>query len=95
MWTGLNVCTIIRLPPDYDYITEVAPDQPLATRDDIRRLERLIDELHRQQDVHFTRMAQLQADIDMIRGAWSKVKPPPDAEPYSGVERRRASRKNR
>lgn len=48
-------------------------DQPLATRDDIRRLERLIDEMKRQQDVPFTRIGQLQAHIDLIRGAWSKV----------------------
>ena len=62
------------------------PDHPFATRDDIRRLEQLIEEMRHDLDVQFTRIAQLQADLDLIRGAWSKVKD------YAGPERRRAAR---
>ena len=55
-------------------------DSALATRDDIRRLEELIAALQKAMDrivhdqlVQFTRMAQLQADIDLVRGAWTKM----------------------
>ena len=60
--------------------------------DDKRRLEQLIaalqttvDSITRDQKVQFTRIAQLQADIDVIRSAWSKLKP---ADDYKGPERR-------
>ena len=50
----------------------------IATSEDIRRLERQIADLgaalERQANdlqVQFTRMAQLQADIDVIRGGWA------------------------
>ena len=77
-----------------------APDEPLATRDDLRRLESELAELRdavarllREQQVHFTRMAQLQADIDLIRSAWSKIKPPDvTGASYTGPERRRLPR---
>ena len=45
---------------------------------DFDRLERLCEQLRNDLDVQFKRIAQLQADIDMIRGAWTKVKPRPD-----------------
>jgi hypothetical protein len=41
--------------------------------------------------VQFTRIAQLQADIDLIRAAWTRVK----SEPYKGPERRSIARKKR
>jgi hypothetical protein len=66
------------------------PDHPFATRDDLRRLELLIEQMRHDLDVQFTRIAQLQADLDLIRGAWAKVKPA-DA-PYIGPERRGKSR---
>ena len=56
-------------------------DQVLATRDDdIRRLEgriaelvRLLDAVIREQKTQFTRIAQLQADLDLIRGVWTRL----------------------
>ena len=65
-------------------------DEPLATRDDIRRLERTIEQLRQALDVQFTRIAQLQADLDLIRGAWNKLESPKDL--YTGPDRRRKSR---
>jgi hypothetical protein len=57
-------------------------DELFSLREDIRRLERLIadltgivQEVQKDQRVQFTRIAQLQADLDLIRAAWSKVKP--------------------
>jgi hypothetical protein len=66
-------------------------DQPLATRDELRRVERQIENQQKQLDVQFTRIAQLQADIDLIRAAWTRVK----SEPYKGPERRSIARKKR
>jgi hypothetical protein len=78
----------------------------LATREDVRRLEKMlaalqltIDELRRDQAVQFMRIAQLQADIDVVRGAWSKVPPASDAtsaqppRKYTGPDRRLIARK--
>ena len=63
-----------------------APDSALATRDDIRRLEEMILALKREidrivhdQEVQFKRIAQLQAEMDLVRRAWTK-KPPSDEE---------------
>jgi hypothetical protein len=54
----------------------------LATRDDIDRLSRQIAALTAAIERHdaslkmgLTRMGQLQADIDVIRGAWAKLPP--------------------
>ena len=65
-----------------------------AARDDIQRLEREIQELrtvldqhHRELAVQLTRIAQVQADLDLIRAAWTKVRAAD--VPYSGSERRR------
>jgi len=56
-------------------------DPSLATRDDIYRLERQIEALKaalerhdREIQMHVTRMGQLQADIDVIRAAWTKIR---------------------
>jgi hypothetical protein len=79
-------------------------DQPLVTQDDIRRLEKqiaalqaLLDRFGHDQGVQFTRIAQVQADIDLIRGAWTKVTAPADraGQPYTGPERRQKPRKHR
>ena len=59
----------------------VADHSPLrpVTREDIERLERTVDalrdELRKVVDVQFKRMAQLQADIDLIRSAWAQIRP--------------------
>jgi hypothetical protein len=57
------------------------PGPELATLDDIARLSRQIAELTAAVERHdaslkmgLTRMGQLQADIDLIRGAWAKLK---------------------
>jgi hypothetical protein len=55
-------------------------DSTLATHDDIRRLEDMIvalkkemDRIVHDQDVQFKRIGQLQADIDLVRGAWTEM----------------------
>jgi len=81
-------------------------ESALATRDDIRRLEELIaglqkamDRIVHDQQVQFTRMAQLQADIDLVRGAWTKMAAageettPAKRRTYAGSERRLTARK--
>ena len=81
-------------------------DSALATRDDIRRLEQLItafqtamDRITHDQDVQFKRIAQLQADIDLIRSAWTKIPPASEApesskrRTYTGPDRRIVTRK--
>lgn len=81
-------------------------DSALTTRDDIRRLEELIaalqkamDRITHDQEVQFKRIAQLQADIDLIRSAWTKIPPASEAtesskrRPYAGPERRLTARK--
>ena len=79
------------------------PDSSVAPRDEVRRLEQQLAELRetlaavlRDQQVQFTRIAQIQADIDLIRAAWSKVKDRDPIDPtYTGPERRRTHRKVR
>jgi hypothetical protein len=53
-----------------------------ATRADVERLERQLAELRAAIERHdaslkmgLTRMGQLQADIDLIRAAWTKITP--------------------
>jgi hypothetical protein len=78
------------------------PDSPVASRE-VRRLEQQLAELRealdavlRDQQVQFTRIAQLQADIDLIRAAWSKLEDRDPIDPtYTGPERRRTHRKVR
>ena len=57
----------------------------MATPEDIQRIESQIADLKAVLDRHskelatqLTRIAQLQADIDLIRAAWSKIAPPRD-----------------
>jgi hypothetical protein len=81
-------------------------DAVLATRDDIRRLEHLIaalqttmDRIVHDQEVQFKRIAQLQADIDLVRAAWAKAASESEAtesskrRTYAGPERRLTTRK--
>ena len=73
----------------------------LLTRDDLRRLEKelaalrsSLEQIVQDQQVQFTRIAQLQADIDVIRGAWVKLTPETSkGQRYAGPERRLVSRK--
>jgi hypothetical protein len=83
------------------------PDSAPATRDDIRRLEDMIlalkkevDRIVHDQDVQFKRIAQLQADLDLVRGAWTKMAaaaeettPADKRRTYAGPERRLTARK--
>jgi hypothetical protein len=64
--------------PDID-----PPDQPLVTRADIDRLvdaiaelTKSVERLAREHQTQVTRTGQLQADIDLIRAAWTRIKPP-------------------
>jgi len=75
-------------------------DFALAIRDDLRRLEDLIlavkkelDRIVHDQDVQFQRIAQLQAEIDLVRGAWTKVTPERAPSKRVGIERRVTARK--
>ena len=90
-------CDVPAVPPT---------DSALATRDDIRRLEELIvalrkamDRIVHDQEVQFKRIAQVQADIDLVRGAWTKLASARDerspAKPtnYAGPERPLTARK--
>jgi len=78
-------------------------DEPLATRDDIQRFERQLAEIRatlkqveHDQQIQFTRIAQLQADMDVIRSAWAKIESPISSDKqYSGPERRKTARKRR
>jgi hypothetical protein len=83
-----------------------APDSVPATRDDIRRVEAMIvalknqiDRIVHDQDVQFQRIAHLQADIDLVRGAWAKMAAraeeakPSKRRTYVGLERRVTARK--
>jgi hypothetical protein len=49
-------------------------------RERVNALTRDLDAAHRELRIQFERMAQLQADIDVIRGAWSKVGSQPATE---------------
>jgi hypothetical protein len=81
---------------------EPSTDQPLATRDDIRRLERDLIDLRlaverntKELSVQLTRIGQLQAEMDLVRSAWTKAKTL-DVQTESdgdGTERRRGQRK--
>lgn len=81
-------------------------DSALATRDDISRLEELVaalrkvmDRITHDQQVQFKRIAQLHADIGLIRSTWTKLSPASDAtesskrRTYVGPDRRLAARK--
>jgi hypothetical protein len=55
-------------------------EEPVVPRDDIRRLEQMItqlattvDAIKKDQNIQFTRIAQLQADLDLIRAAWGNI----------------------
>ena len=50
----------------------------IALEDRIARLEQVVDEQQRELQIQFERISQLQADIDIIRGAWTKLKPAPE-----------------
>ena len=70
------------------------PDDSLATTDDLRRLEQQVRELlarlehlEREHKMQFTRLAQLQADVDVIHAGLKPV----DRGPYTGHDRRRSS----
>src|SRR5687768_5136019 len=95
-----------RSPKRFDVPAVPPTDSALATRDDIRRLEELIAALQRamdrivhDQEVQFKRIAQLQADIDLVRGAWTKITAtgeettPAKRRTYVGPERRLTARK--
>jgi hypothetical protein len=57
-----------------------APHQGLVTREEVERLSRQIADLRAAVERHdaslklgLTRMAHIQADIDIIRSAWAKL----------------------
>ena len=65
----------------------------------ITALQKAMDRIVHDQDVQFKRIAQLQADIDLVRGAWTKITASGEETPYAkrpnyaGPERRAAARK--
>jgi hypothetical protein len=81
--------------------TPPAADAVPITRDDLRRLEHeiatlraTVEQVVKDQQTQFTRIAQLQADVDLIQGARARVKAEPQkGQRYVGPERRLAVRK--
>ena len=75
-----------------------SPDPAVATRADIERLERQMADLRTALESHkkellmqFTRLAQLQADVDVIR-ANLHPRQDPKTQAYRGPERRQVPR---
>lgn len=54
------------------------PDSTPATRADLQRLERrldiLIEEFSKERDMHLKRIAQLQADLDIMRAELGRTR---------------------
>ena len=76
---ALTGCTVLHTIPN---LRHPVPENTPATKADIQRLERAIAELRAAVERHdtslkmgLTRMGQLQADIDVVRAAWTKVPP--------------------
>jgi archaellum component FlaC len=44
------------------------------TREEFKRLEARVEELKREYSLQFSRIAQMQAELDQIRTAWTKRK---------------------
>ena len=57
----------------------VTPAANARLEDRIARLEQLLEEQQRELQIQFDRISQIQADIDIIRGAWARMTP--SAEP--------------
>ena len=55
----------------------VADDASADVEERLAQLENLVTNQQRQLEVQLVRIAQLQADLDEIRGAWVRIKPPP------------------
>jgi hypothetical protein len=70
------------------------PDDLTAIRRQLAQLEATMDRIAHDQQVQFTRIAHLQADFDLIRGAWNELKGPRGV-PYNGPDRRNVPRKTR
>jgi hypothetical protein len=71
------------------------PDDLATLRQEIAELKATVDQIVHDQQIQFTRIAQIQADLDLVRGVWSQLKAAPDV-PYTGPERRkREPRKTR
>lgn len=68
------------------------PDDLKAVRRQLTELQATLDQIARDQQVQFTRIAQLQADIDLLRAAWANIRST-DAQPYAGPDRRKVIRK--
>jgi hypothetical protein len=47
-----------------------------VTRFDFNRLKSLVEDCHKTLSVQFTRIAQIQAELDEVRLAWNKTRPP-------------------
>jgi hypothetical protein len=56
------------------------PEKTPASKADIERLERILqvltEDVRKQLDITFKRIAQMQADLDLIRAAWAKNNAP-------------------
>jgi hypothetical protein len=71
------------------------PDDLAALRQQLAQLQATVDQIAHDQQIQFTRIAQIQADLDLVRGAWNQLTAAPDV-PYTGPDRRkREARKTR
>jgi len=50
------------------------PANATITREEFARLEARVEELRREFHLQFRRIAQIQAELDQIQGAWSERK---------------------
>ena len=73
------------MPPDRRDPSHTPPDDVRRLDQQIRELQARLEQVEREHRMHFTRLAQLQADVDVIR-ARTTSKP---GQPYAGPERRR------
>jgi hypothetical protein len=54
------------------------PDDLAALRQQLAQLQATVDQIAHDQQIQFTRIAQIQADLDLVRGAWNQLTAAPD-----------------
>ena len=61
------------------------PDDLAALRQQLAQLQAAVDQIAHNQQIQFTRIAQIQADLDLVRGAWNQLTAAPDVR-YTGPD---------
>ena len=55
----------------------------MVRREEFNALQKQVEHCLRELDVQFQRIAQMQVELDQVRRAWTKVKPPKIKRPSS------------